>query len=103
MRAKIWIADIPLGRTHTLLNRMHMKERLTLTVDAPLAAQARRVAHQRGISVSRLMEGALRASLADYPRRSGSFSDRWSGRFTVVDDDPKDLRRAALKERHHLA
>jgi hypothetical protein len=38
---------------------MRVKDRLTVTMDAQLAAHARQVAHSRGTSVSGLLESLL--------------------------------------------
>jgi hypothetical protein len=87
---------------HTPNQRMQMKDRLTVTVDAELAAHARQVAHRRGTSVSGLLESLLREALASRPKRSIAFADRWSGRFSVKPNPSGDARLAALKAKHSL-
>lgn len=91
-----------LGIAHTSQQSMHMKDRLTVTVDAELAAHARQVAHSRGTSVSGLLESLLREALAPRPRRSVAFADRWSGQFSVTPNTTGDARLMALKTKHSL-
>lgn len=81
---------------------MHMKNRLTVTLDADLAAHARQVAHDRGTSVSGFVESVLRAALSRRSRRSAGFAERWSGRFSVAPETLDDPRLAALKTKHRL-
>ncbi len=81
---------------------MRMKDRLTVTMDAQLAAHARQVAHSRGTSVSGLLESLLREALASRPRRSRAFAERWSGQFSVTPTTPGDARQTALKAKHAL-
>jgi hypothetical protein len=90
------------GIAHTFQQSMHIKDRLTVTVDAELAAHARQVAHSRGTSVSGLLESLLREALASRPRRSHAFADRWSGQFSVTPNTSGDARLAALKAKHSL-
>ena len=73
-----------------------------MTVDAELAARARRAAYHRGTSLSGLMEGALRDALSGQKRRSPGFVERWSGRFRVAENPGEDVRLAALKAKHSL-
>lgn len=65
-----------------------MKTKLTLTIDADLVPRAKAHAAARGVSLSALVEAALRAQ-AD-PTQS-SIVDRWVGRFELADrtDDPR--------------
>jgi hypothetical protein len=67
-----------------------MKTKLTITVDEDLLPRARRYARSRGVSLSSLIEAALRdmAGGAD----EASFSTRWSGKFEPAEkDDPRYL------------
>jgi hypothetical protein len=80
-----------------------MKDRLTVTIDAELAGQAKRTAHLRKTSVSGVVEASLRAALRAPVRPTRSFSERWTGKFTLRPDDPADARLSALKAKHHLA
>jgi len=63
-----------------------MKTKLTITVDRDLLPRAKRYARARGVSLSALIEEALRdMALAEEP----SFAERWRGRFELAakDDD----------------
>lgn len=72
-----------------------MKTKLTITVDRDLVPRAKRVARERGVSLSSIIEGALRELTApDTP----SFSERWRGAFEWSDAD--DPRAAALREKY---
>src|SRR5712692_7286864 len=53
-----------------------MKTKLTLTIDQELLPQAKQFARSRGVSLSRLVEEALRDLSA---RGTHSFSQRWRG------------------------
>lgn len=73
-----------------------MKTKLTLTVESELVPRAKAWAAERGVSLSSVVEEALR-------ERTGapapSFVDRWAGRFELRErgDDP---RFRALVEKH---
>lgn len=81
---------------------MHMKDRVTVTMDRELIVQAKRLAHKTGTSLSGLVERSLQASLAPRAKPAGSFVDRWEGKFTVRETKGADLRLQALKAKHHL-
>ncbi|MBI3981714.1 MAG: ribbon-helix-helix protein, CopG family [Gemmatimonadetes bacterium] len=55
-----------------------MKTKLTVTVDRDLLPRAKRHAKSRGVSLSRLIEDALRAASAS---DNQSFAQRWRGKF----------------------
>jgi len=55
-----------------------MKAKLTVTIDKELLPRARRSARARGVSLSRLIEDALR-SVSEESRVS--FGERWRGAF----------------------
>jgi post-segregation antitoxin (ccd killing protein) len=63
-----------------------MKTKLTITVDADLVPRAKRYARRRGVSLSALIEDALRDLSAE---EAPSFVERWRGRFEPAarDDD----------------
>jgi hypothetical protein len=73
-----------------------VKTKLTLTIDAALLPKAKRFARKRGVSLSALVESALR-NLADGPAGE-SFVERWRG--TMVLADRNDDRYRALKRRY---
>lgn len=72
-----------------------MKTKLTVTVDRDLLPRAKQAARERGVSLSSIIEGALR-DLTEPDRPS--FSQRWRGAFEWRDDD--DPRARALREKY---
>ena len=76
---------------------MGTKQRITVTLERDLIVKAKRLAHQRGIRLSELVEFSLQASLAGQPTRNGSFVERWAGKFSVREDKGNDPRLTALK------
>src|SRR4051794_36816060 len=71
-----------------------MKAELTVTIDEELIPRAERLARERGISVSELVETSLR-TVTEHPE--GSFSQRWRGQFKPADRD--DERYSILAKR----
>ena len=72
-----------------------MKAKLTVTIDEDLIPKAKDRARQEGLSLSRLIERALRQLTAeDEP----TFSQRWRGRFRLA--ARKDERYAALARKY---
>ena len=67
-----------------------MKTKLTVTIDEELLARAKGHARSRGVSLSHLIEEALREmSASDRP----TFSQRWRGQLrTAKLDDPRYRR-----------
>ncbi|MCY4109457.1 MAG: DUF6364 family protein [Chloroflexi bacterium] len=64
-----------------------MKQKLTITVDAELIPVAKRYARSQGVSLSSLVEQALRGLAGD---GSPSFASRWRGKFRLAErDDPR--------------
>ena len=55
-----------------------MKRKLTITIDEELLPVAKQYARSRGVSLSSLVEGSLRAMAAGSTR---SFASRWRGRL----------------------
>ena len=55
-----------------------MKQKLTITVDAELVPIAKRYARSRGVSLSSIIEEALREATEN---QAPSFTSRWRGRF----------------------
>lgn len=63
-----------------------MKQKLTITVDPEVVIAAKRHARSRGVSLSALVERALRAEAAV---GEPSFASRWRGRLQAASrDDP---------------
>ena len=64
-----------------------MKTKLTITVDPEVVPVAKRYARSRGVSLSSLIEGALKEMVGD---EAPSFTERWRGQFRAASrDDPR--------------
>lgn len=64
-----------------------MKKKLTITVDAEVLPLAKRYARSRGVSLSSLIEQALRDLAGEH---TPSFAARWRGQFQAARrDDPR--------------
>ena len=64
-----------------------MKRKLTITVDENLIPVAKKYARSRGMSLSAMIENALREATA---QRDQSFASRWRGKFRPAErDDPR--------------
>ncbi len=71
-----------------------MKTKLTVTIDERLVPKAKQFARSRGLSLSQLIENALREMGAD---EAGSFSRRWRGKFLLARHDDARYRALAKK------
>lgn len=71
----------------------HMKTKLTVTIDRDLLPRAKRAAKVRGVSLSALIEDALRAS-ADVEQ---DFVEKWRGSFKLAKRDDTRFRYVAEK------
>ena len=71
-----------------------MKTKLTVTVDRDLLPRAKRAARAKGVSLSGVIEDALR-QLADEQRPS--FGERWRGRFVLAEKDDERYRALVRK------
>ncbi len=67
-----------------------MKTKLTLAVDSTLLRKARRLAEARSVSLSTLVESALR-DLMEVPSTE-SFVGRWRGSMVLADRDDARFR-----------
>ena len=64
-----------------------MKTKLTITVDPEVVPVAKRYARRRGVSLSSLIEGALKEMVRD---EAPSFTEQWRGQFRAASrDDPR--------------
>lgn len=72
-----------------------MKQKLTITVDPEVLVAAKRYARSRGVSLSSLIERALRDQAAV---GEPSFTSRWRGQFRPANRD--DARYAGLARKH---
>ena len=73
-----------------------MKTKLTITVDRELLPRAKRYARLRGVSLSSLIEDALKRM--EEPE-SRTFAERWRGRFAPAERDEERYRALASKYR----
>jgi hypothetical protein len=72
-----------------------MKTKLTVTIDEHLVPKAKRYARSRGLSLSQLIENALREIGAG---EAATFSQRWRGKFRPA--ARHDERYRALAKKH---
>lgn len=72
-----------------------MKTKLTVTVDSDTLPRAKRYARSRGVSLSSLIDAALREMAT---HESASFVERWSGAFEPAKRE--DARYEALSEKY---
>jgi hypothetical protein len=73
-----------------------VRSKLTVTIDEDLIPEAKRQARSRKMSLSRLIETALRAVTSG---ESDAFSRRWRGSFRPA-RKRKDKRYAALAKKY---
>jgi len=74
--------------------RAPVKTKLTLTIDAELVPRAKLYARARGVSLSSLVEDALRGMASE---ESPSFLERWRGKFQAASRDGERFRALAEK------
>jgi post-segregation antitoxin (ccd killing protein) len=73
-----------------------MKTKLTVTIDRELLPSAKRFARGKGVSLSSLIEDALREKIE--PEQPG-FVERWRGAFVLAERDDERYRALAEKYR----
>ena len=71
-----------------------MKKKLTVTIDEDLLPKAKRYARAHGLSLSQLIESALREMAVE---EYAPFSQRWRGRFAPAERDDERYNRLAEK------
>ena len=71
-----------------------MKTKLTVTIDEEVVPRAKEYARRQGVSLSHLIEDALRDMSSD---AATSFSRRWRGKFQPAEEDDERYRRLAKK------
>ena len=77
-----------------------MKSKLTITVDSDLIPAAKRYARSRGVSLSAVIEQALREATGE---TGASFVAKWRGAFKLDPEDyPKDDPRFDYLARKYL-
>jgi hypothetical protein len=72
-----------------------MKTKLTITVEQDLVPRAKRYARRQGLSLSAVIENALRDLAGPEDR---TFVEKWRGQFELVERD--DERYKALMEKY---
>jgi len=72
-----------------------MKTKLTITIDEELLPKAKQFARAQGLSLSQLIETALRELSA---QKKPSFASKWRGRFTPA--SRKDDRYRGLAKKY---
>ena len=73
-----------------------MKKKLTITVDADVLPLAKRYAKSKGVSLSSLVEQALREMTDEWDleqQQEPSFVEKWRGKFGPMTDEEIDAAR----------
>ena len=80
---------------------MHMKTRITLTIDPEVSYRAKELACKQGISFSAMVEKML-AEVSGIPKEGPalSFSQRWRGKMEVK--TLEDTRGERLRDKYNL-
>ena len=80
---------------------MHMKTRMTLTIEPEISHRAKAVARANGTSLSGLVEKLLarEAGIVDSKKKL-SFAKKWAGRLQIVSKN--EVRFNSLKDRYRL-
>ena len=90
---------------------LHMKKRITVTIDAEVAKRAQKIADSRKTTISAVIEDFVRTAAANghesQPlRRPGksrvSFVDKWRGKLRVRSTSKPDPLLEALKAKYGL-
>ena len=76
-----------------------MKKKLTVTVDEDVLPLAKRYAKSQGVSLSSLVEQALRDMTRD---EEPTFSEKWRGKFKLADADIGSACYEFLARKYHL-
>ena len=77
-----------------------MKKKLTVTVDADVLPLAKRYAKSKGVSLSSLVEQALRDMTRE---EEPTFSEKWRGKFkSMTDAEIESARYEFLARKYHL-
>ena len=77
-----------------------MKSKLTITVDSEILPLAKRYAKSKGVSLSSLIEEALREMTKE---QEPTFSEKWRGKFKpMTDTEINDARYEYLARKYNL-
>ena len=80
---------------------MHMKTRITVTLDPQVVQRAKSVARSRKSSLSALIEDLLTRTV-DHNAHRVNFTQKWVGKFTVRVPEKSDPLLDAMKARYDL-
>jgi hypothetical protein len=81
---------------------MHVKTRVTITLDPRVIRRAKSVARSRRTNLSALIEGLLVQTAALGTAKPISFSKKWAGKLSVRESDGSDPLLDAMKTRYGL-
>ena len=77
-----------------------MKSKLTITIDSEILPLAKRYAKGKGVSLSSLVEQALRDMTKD---QEPTFAEKWRGKFKpMTDTEIDDARYEYLARKYNL-
>ena len=77
-----------------------MKSKLTITVDSEILPLVKRYAKSKGVSLSSLIEEALREMTKE---QEPTFSEKWRGKFKpMTDTEINDARYEYLARKYNL-
>lgn len=77
-------------------NIMKAKAKLTITIDAALVPSVKEYARLQGVSLSHLIETALREIKTGHEKQP-SFSKRWRGKFQAAEHSDERYKSLARK------
>lgn len=80
---------------------MHMKTRVTITLDPRIVRRAKAVARLRRTNLSALIEDLLARTAEEPSVSSERFSQKWAGKLALREDEADPLL-AALKARYNI-
>jgi hypothetical protein len=81
---------------------VHVKTRVTITLDPRVIRRAKSVARSRRTNLSALIESLLVQTADLAVAKPISFSQKWAGKLSVRDSDGSDPLLDAMKNRYGL-
>lgn len=81
---------------------MHMKTRVTVTLDPQVIHHAKSVARARNTNLSALIESLLAQTIEVGAAKPVRFSQKWAGKFSLRESDGSDPLLDAMKARFDL-
>jgi len=82
---------------------MHMKTRVTITLNPIVIRKAKSIARLRRTNLSALIEDLLIQTTQRGTKRRIRFTRKWAGKFKVRSSSGRDDLLEALKQRYKLA